>query len=167
MKTAFKPAFNVSDEDSTADYDDVEVVSSKNKKSMIAFMNKIIQGFPTISVAEGLVEFTERRRVLTSGTSARPGPYRFSVTPYTREITECLSEYSNITEVALMKPTQWAATNIIMNHELYCVEYGIGPVLYVTSDDDLAGEYMEKRWDTMIVAAGMQDYITPPVQKNL
>ncbi|KKL91166.1 hypothetical protein LCGC14_1897430, partial [marine sediment metagenome] len=166
MKPAFKPAFGPANEDVAAYYDDVEVVSPKNKKSMIAFMNKIIQGFPTISVAEGLVDFTERRRVLTSGTSARPGPYRFSVTPYTREITECLSEYSNITEVALMKPTQWAATNIMMNHQLYCVEYGIGPMLYVTSDDDLAGEYMEKRWDPMIVAAGMQDYITPPVQKK-
>ena len=155
----------------TIDFDTYEtisegVVTTKNIKTMISFMNKIVQSFPTISVAEGLVEFTERRRVLTSGTSARPGPYRFSVTPYTREITECLSEYSNITEVVNMKPTQWAGTNIMMNHQLYCIEYGIGPVLYVTSDDELASEFMEKRFDPMVAAAKMQDCITPPVQKK-
>ncbi len=143
-----------------------EVVTKKERKSMVAFINKLVQDFPEINVAENLVEFTERKRVLTSGMSARPGPYRFSVTPYTREITEQLSESSKTIELVCMKPTQWAGTAVMLSHQLYCVFYGIGPVLYVTSDDDLAGEYMEKRFDTMIAAAGMQDYITPPVQKR-
>ncbi len=143
-----------------------EVVTKKERKSMIAFINKLVQDFPEINVAENLVEFTERKRVLTSGMSARPGPYRFAVTPYTREITEQLSESSRTIELVCMKPTQWAGTAIMLSHQLYCVNYGIGPVLYVTSDDDLAGEYMEKRFDPMIAAAGMQDYITPPVQKR-
>lgn len=142
------------------------VITLKNKRNMISFLNRIVQGFPIINVAENLVDFTEHTRVLTSGMSARPGPYRFSVTPYTREITEQLSESSKITELVCMKPTQWAGTAIMLSHQLYCVHYGIGPVLYVTSDDDLAGEYMEKRFDPMIAAAGMQDYITPPVQKR-
>ena len=143
-----------------------EVVTKKERKSMIAFINDLVQAFPEINVAESLVEFTERKRILTSGMSARPGPYRFSVTPYTREITEQLSESSKTIELVVMKPTQWAGTAIMLSHQLYCVFYGVGPILYVTSDDDLAGEYMEKRFDPMIAAAGMQDYITPPVQKR-
>ena len=143
-----------------------DVITKKERKSMIDFINKLIQDFPEINVAEGLVDFTERKRVLTSGMSARPGPYRFSITPYTREITDQLSESSKTIELVVMKPTQWAGTAIMLSHQLYCVYYGIGPGLYVTSDDDLAGEYMEKRFDTMIAAAGMQEYITPPVQKR-
>ena len=143
-----------------------ELVTPKHKKKMVKFLIKHIGKIPTINVAEGLVDFVERKRVLSSGTSARPGPYRFSVTPYTREITEELSEYSKTTELAVMKPTQWAGTEIMLNHELYCIYYKIGPVLYVTSDDDLAGEHMEKRVDTMIKDSGMQHLITPSVEKK-
>ena len=98
-----------------------DVITKKERKSMIDFINKLVQDFPEINVAEGLVEFTERKRVLTSGMSARPGPYRFSVTPYTREIAEQLSESSKTIELVCMKPTQWAATAIMLSHQLYCV----------------------------------------------
>lgn len=134
---------------------------------MVEYIVGEIKKFPTASVTETLVEFTERKRVLVAGTSARPGPYRFSVTPYLREPAECLSEYSKINELAMMKGTQVGGTDgVMMNHELYCIEYGIGPVLYVTGDDDLAKDHMEKRVDPMIDAAGMSDKITPSVQKR-
>ena len=134
---------------------------------MVNFIIKHIKKFPRVNVAEGLVEFTERKRVLSSGTSARPGPFSFSTTPYLREIAQEMSEYSSTTEGVVMKPTQWGYTEaILLNHQLYCVYYGIGPVLYVTSDDDLAGEFFEKRFDPMIKDSGMQSYITPAVQKK-
>ena len=144
-----------------------DVITEKQRGSMFGFMLNHIQRFPTINVAEGLVDFAERKRVLVAGTSARPGPYRFSVTPYLREIAEAASEYSKVTELVVMKATQTGGTDgIMMNHTLYCMNYGIGPILYVTSDDDLAQEHMEKRIDPMITAAGMQSVITPPVQKK-
>lgn len=134
---------------------------------MIEFIFKQIQKFPTTNVAEGLVDFVQRKRVLVSGTSSRPGPYRYSVTPYLREPAECASEYTKTTEIVIMKATQTGGTDgIMMNHSLYCINYGIGPVLYVTSDDDMASEFMLHRIDPMIAAAGMQSFITPPVQKK-
>ena len=144
-----------------------DVINKKNRQEMSRYLKDSIKNVLTISVAENLVDFAERKRVLVAGTSARPGPYRFSVTPYLREIANGLSEDSKIIETAVMKSTQSAGTDgILMNHELYCIYNGIGPVLYVTSDDDLAHEHMEKRIDPMIAAAGMQALIIPPVQKK-
>ncbi len=143
------------------------IIPPAHKERMWEWMQDIICSFRSEAVAETVVEFAERKRVLDSGTSARPGPYRYSETPYLREIADALSDQSNTIETAVMKPTQWGYTEgVLMNHELYCIEYGIGAVLYVTSDDDLAGEHMEKRVDTMISTAGMSHYIEPPVQKR-
>lgn len=145
----------------------VDFLSHEHKENMQSFMVDVIKGFRTCNVAEGLVEFTERKRVLVAGTSARPGPYRFSVTPYLREPAECLSDFSKIFELVVMKGTQTGGTDgLMMNHELYCIYYGIGGVQYITSDDDLAQEHMEKRLGPMIDAAGMQDMIVPPVKKK-
>lgn len=143
------------------------IITKKHRDRMIFDFRKGLRNIPRRSVAEGLVEFTERKRVLVSGTSARPGPYRFAVTPYLREPADCLSEYSRVLELVIMKGTQTGGTDgIMMNHELYCIEYGIGPVQYVSSDDDLAQEHMEKRLDPMISAAGMQHHIMAPVKKT-
>jgi len=145
----------------------VGLLTEDHKKNMLNFMVSIIKEYRTCNVAEGLVEFAERKRVLVAGTSARPGPYRFSVTPYLREMAECLSDFSKIYELVAMKGTQTGGTDgIMMNHELYCIYYSIGGVQYVTSDDDLAQEHMEKRLDPMISAAGMSNKIVPPVKKK-
>ena len=150
-----------------SDIDIDDVVTPGVRKKMTSFVLSHVKRFPTVNVAEGLVDFAERKRVLVAGTSARPGPYRFSVTPYLREIAENLSEYTKCTELCVMKATQTGGTDgVMMNHELYCMHYGIGPILYVTSDDDMAQEHMEKRVDPMISSADMQDLITPAVQKK-
>ena len=144
-----------------------ELLEPKHKINMIEFMIGVVQNFRTCNVAEGMVEFVERKRVLVAGTSARPGPYRYNVTPYLREPAECLSDFSKVFELVMMKGTQTGGTDgIMMNHELYCMYYGIGGIQYVTSDDDLAQEHMEKRIDPMIAAAGMNHLITPPVKKK-
>ncbi len=142
------------------------LITAEHKREMVDFLNGMVQEFKTTSVTESLVDFTENTRVLTSGTSARPGKYRFEVVPYMREITECLSEYSRIIELVLMKGTQIAGTEALLNQQVYCIKHGIGPVMYVTSDDDLAKEFMEKRTGPAIMAAGMQNLITPVVQKR-
>ena len=141
--------------------------TKKTQKKRSKYIKGLIEDISVENVSEGLVEFSQRKSVLSAGTSARPGPYRYSLTPYLREIAEALSEHSKTTEFFIMKPTQWGYTaGILMNHQLYCIYYGIGPILYVTSDDELAGEFMEKRVDTLLKDSGMQDYITPAVQKK-
>ncbi len=139
------------------------ILSKQDKKEMIDFLVSLVNEFPTTAIKESLVDFVEKNRILTAGTSARPGPYRFSVTPYMREPTEALSDYTYITEIAMIKATQTGGTEALINHELYCIKHGIGPCLYVTSDDNLAGEHMEKRISVGIDASGLQENIQPPV----
>jgi len=143
-----------------------KIITKEQKKEMINFMVDLIRQFPTTAVKESAVDFTENTRVLTSGSSARPGPYKFANTPYAREITECLSESSRIVEISVMKGAQTGITTIMENHQLYCIFHGLGPILYVSSDDDLAGEYMEKRLDVALDASGLRSKITPPVLKR-
>ena len=143
-----------------------KIITKEHKKDMINFMLNLIRQFPTTAVKESAVDFTENTRILTSGSSARPGPYKFANTPYAREITESLSESSRIVEIAVMKGAQTGITTIMENHQLYCIFHGLGPILYVSSDDDLAGEYMEKRLDVALNASGLRDKITPPVLKR-
>jgi len=134
---------------------------------MVDFILKEIKKFPTHGVSEGLVDFAQRVRVLDSGNAARPGPYKYSAAPYLRAIADCMSDNSRITETVFMKGTQEGGTDgILINDIAYDIYYGIGPILYVTSDDDLALEFMQKRIDPMIQASGLQEKIIPPVQKK-
>lgn len=158
---------NASADINTKDPELRDLISQKYRKEMIQLFHSTMWKWPSISVGESMVDFAERKRVLVAGTSARPGPYRFSVTPYLREIGEEQSENSLTTESVIMKGTQTGGTDgIMMNHELYAINYGLGPVQYVSSDDDLALEHMEKRIDPMITAAKMGDKIIPPTKKK-
>lgn len=149
-----------------SELEQIEVVSSRNRKTMVRLILNNIKKFPKKSVAENVVTFTERKRVLVSGSSARPGKYKFSNTPQWRMPTSDLSEGSKTQEVIIMAATQTGKTETLMNHQLYCVEYGIGPIAYVTSDAGLAERHSETRFAPMIQSAGMQDYIQAPVKSK-
>ncbi len=142
------------------------IITPRHRKEMVDFILDLIKQFPTTAVKESLVDFTESTRVLTAGVSARPGPFQFEVVPYMREIHESLSEYSRTVEIVIMKGTQISGTELLINQQMYCIKNGIGPLMYVSSDDDLAQEFFEKRTDTAISASGLQDLITPAVMKK-
>ncbi len=146
--------------------DKIEVVTSKNRKSMISTILSNIKKFPEQIVLENLVEFSERKRKLVAGSSARPGLYSFGVTPFWREPSFQLSESNKTVEVAIKKCTQSGGTEILLNHTLYCVEYGIGPICYVSSDEQLSLKHSETRVAPMIDAAGMNGYIQSPVKSK-
>lgn len=144
-----------------------KLITERHKKAMAAFILGMVLSFPRRGVVESVTQFAERKRILTGGTSATSGPYRYYRTPYLRRPADCLSDFSKFTEVNVMKATQTGGTDgILMNHQLYCMEYGIGPIHYMTADEDLAKDHMEQRWDPMIKAADMQDLITPAVEKK-
>jgi phage terminase large subunit GpA-like protein len=146
--------------------DKVDVITDKNRKQMVKDILEEIKKFPKTNVSENLVEFAERKRKLVSGSSARPGPYRFDVTPFWREPSLHMSENSKATEVIIMKSTQTGGTELLLNHTLYCMNYGIGPVCYVSSDEGLAVKHSETRIGPMLQAAGMSDIVQAPVKSK-
>lgn len=148
------------------DYEKIDVVTPDLRKVMIKTIVDIVKSFPEENVSEDLVTFSERKRVLVSGTSARPGPYRYITAPFWREVAYEMSESTKTTEGVVMAATQTGKTENMLNHELYCIEYGIGPVCYVSSDQELAEKHSETRFKPMLMAAKMLDLITAPVKSR-
>ena len=112
------------------------------------WFSSIVSSFPEQNITETVSEWAERKRVLGTGLTARPGRFDYNNTPYLREIADCLSDSSPVQEIYFMKATQIGANvGILENHQGYCIDYGIGPVLFISGDQRMAEESMEKRVD--------------------
>jgi phage terminase large subunit GpA-like protein len=105
-------------------------------------------------------EWAEQNRVLPQGVTPYPGPFRWEVVPYLREIADCLSETSQVRKVALMKGAQIAATVGLGENWLgYIIDVVPGPTLYISGDAGMAKDSAGRRIDAMIRHAGLGDRI--------
>lgn len=83
--------------------------------------------------------WAEERRYLPPSATAIPGPFRFDVTPFAREIIDCFDVESPIREVAWMKGVQISATTNLENLIGYGIDYvKTAPMMLVTADAELA-----------------------------
>ena len=127
----------------------VELVISKAEEIIPVEINRML-----------VSKWAEENRLLAEGLTPYPGPFSFDVTPYIREVADCLSESSPIKEVAVMKGTQIAFTvGAIENWIGYTIGIAPAPMLYVTGDAGLADTQMELRVDSMINNSGLSDKI--------
>ena len=117
-------------------------------------------------ITDTVSEWMERSMVLAEGQSVYPGRFTFDVTPYLREPADNLSPRSGVVEMAVIKGNQGGWSTISFGYVGFCIEYGIGPGLFVSGDQQMAEETMDKRIDSVIQAAGLQDKIKPVVKKN-
>ena len=94
-------------------------------------------------------EWAEKYRVLDSKSSARPGPWRNSVTPYLKDI---MDEFNSITteEIIFIKPTQVGGTEALQNALGYVVMQDASPVIIVYPTEDLAESVSENRLQPML-----------------
>lgn len=136
------------------------------QKEMFAWLLDSINEFPEYNVVETVSEWAERKRKIGKGLTANPGPVEFSLTPPLREIADCLSDMSPIMELYVMKATQVGFTVMVLENFIgYCIDYGMGPGLFISGDQDMAEESFEKRVDEMIDSADLSDKIRPNIQK--
>jgi phage terminase large subunit GpA-like protein len=100
-------------------------------------------------------EWAEEKRYLPAQVTPMPGYYRFDVTPYLREIVDCMGVESPVREVSLMKGVQLAYTTGVLENTIgYAIDHvKSAPVMMVTADADLAKMRMES-------------YITPMLQHS-
>jgi len=126
-----------------------------------------IDTFREVNITETVAEFAENDRYISSGLTATPGKFSFDRTPYMREPAEELSPQSSTRQLYLMKAAQVGGnTGLAENLMGFCVKYGIGPMLFVSADGDIAAETMEKRIDDVIYGCGLEDKIAPNTQKK-
>lgn len=134
---------------------------------MYEFISDIVGNIQEQNVMETVSQWAERKRSIGKGLTANPGPYDYSLTPYLREIADNLSDTSAVQEIYVIKATQVGFTvGVLENHMGYCIDYAIGPLLYISGDQAMAEESFEKRVDEMIDSAGLIGKIRANIQKR-
>src|SRR6185436_16265122 len=96
-------------------------------------------------------EWTELNRVLTSEVAQRSGPFRYSHTPYLKEVVDCLSPYHPAKYVAVKKGAQIGfSTGVIESGIGWIMAQNPGNILFMTGSPDLTEIAMNKKIDQMI-----------------
>jgi phage terminase large subunit GpA-like protein len=88
--------------------------------------------------------WAEQNRILSSLSSAAPGPWRNSVTPYLVGIMDAFSE-SSAEQIIFVKPTQVGGTTAMENMLGSLIDQQPGPTLIVYPSDALAETTSESR----------------------
>src|SRR5262245_11007552 len=84
-------------------------------RSDVAFLRRKCAALTTETRELLPSEWSERKRYLPASSSSIPGYYRFDVSPYWREIIDCMSPESPVRQVSIMKGVQVGATTILEN----------------------------------------------------
>ena len=112
-------------------------------------------------------EWAEEKRILPAGLTSQPGPFRWSVVPYLREIADCLSESSNVTRVAVMKGAQIGFTVAVLENFIgYIIDVAPGPIMFISADKGMAETSVELRVDRMIESAGLAEKVFSQSEKR-
>lgn len=95
-----------------------------------------------------------------------PGPFRYSKTPYTREIVDCLAPDNPAKVIAVKKGAQIGfSAGVIYPGLGWIIKNNPGNTLLMLGSPDLIEKSMEKI-DLMIDSAGLRHLIKPSSQRN-
>lgn len=95
-----------------------------------------------------------------------PGPFRYSRTPYTREIIDCLSPSHPARTIVVMKGAQIGfSAGVIIPGCAWIIKNDPGNTLFTVGSPNLVEKATEKL-DIIITNAGLRDYIKPQVLRN-
>ena len=107
-------------------------------------------------------EWAEAHRILPSSVTPIPGPFRFDLVPYMREIADCFSESSPVQKVVVMKGAQVAFTTAVLENVVgFIIAHAPGPTMFVSADKGVAEASMELRLDAMIESTAWQSGSSP------
>jgi phage terminase large subunit GpA-like protein len=129
---------------------------------MLNQFKEIIKSIRTDSSILLPSEFAEKNRVLTSDVSTQQGAFRYSGTPYLREIVDTLSPYHPAKIIGVMKGAQIGFTEgVIVNGILWMIANNPGNCLTLSANDELSKEIIESRLDQGIASCGISHLIRP------
>jgi len=120
---------------------------------------KIIKEIPSVWI--------EKNIYLTSDISRYTGYFKYDVSPYTREVVDCLSTTSPVEMVAVMKCAQSGFTQgVIIPGIAYIISEIPAPILYTAADSDLVKLSIRTRLDPVLNNSGLSHLIRPNVVKK-
>lgn len=105
-------------------------------------------------------EFSEENRYLPESVTSIPGPMRFDVNPFMREVVDCADVASPVREVNLMKGVQITYTTALETVLFYLMcHVRTVPCMYMTADKELASARVENNILPMLLQSGFADRI--------
>ena len=119
------------------------------RASSRAFREAFLRGLrpdPRITVSE----WADRNRLLTTRSSAEPGPWRTDRTPYLREIMDALSSTSTVEQVVFMKGSQVGGTEVGNNWIGYVIDHCPGPMMAVMPTEKVQKRKSRQTLDALI-----------------
>lgn len=113
-------------------------------------------------------EWAERDRYLPPSVTMMPGQFRFSRSPFLKEIVDCMSVDSPIREVALMKGVQIGATTGVLENAIgyFMAHVQTSPMMLVTADRELAALRLENNVIQMVQLSELGHLIKSSDEKN-
>lgn len=134
------------------------------KKSYLSIHEKI---FDYKTIKKKPSDWTEENVFLTSDISRFTGYYKYDITPYAREVIDCLSPESPIETIAVMKCAQSGFTQgVIIPGTAYIISEIPSNILYMAGDKELVRNSVRTRLDPVIKSAGLSNLIRPNVIKK-
>jgi len=107
-------------------------------------------------------DWYESNMIMPRG-SAFPGPFKFDLTPYWREVLDCAHKSHPAKEVTVMKGAQLGGTAAVLNPLVgYTIAQHPGNIMFLTGHADLSEAAINKI-DQMIDACGIRKLIRPNV----
>ncbi len=95
-------------------------------------------------------QWADNNRVLTTESSAEPGPWRTDRAPYQREIMDSIEHWQ---EVVIMASAQVGKTEFLLNVTGSYIDQDPCPIMHMLPNDDLIKSYSTKRLQPMINAS--------------
>lgn len=122
-----------------------------------AFLHELIAGVTDTVKVMTPSQWAEEKRYLPASNSGLPGYYSYDVTPYIREIVDCLGIESPIREVAVMKGVQLGlTTGALENFVGYSIDHvKTAPMMLVTADAELAQLRIDQFITPMLQLSGL------------
>jgi len=97
-----------------------------------------------------VTEWAEENRILSRENCALPGPYRVSVTPYLKEILDCITD-RYVERIVCQKSAQVAWTDGVINNAVgYYIDQDPAPMLILFPTDGMAKRYSKEKLAPMI-----------------
>ncbi len=125
--------------------------ATKTTDPLRALLRKAVKKFappPKMTVAQ----WAERYRVLSADTSALPGKYSLSITPYLRGVLECITDRS-VRKVVCQKSAQVGWTDGVINNFVgYTMHVNPGPTGIMFPKDGSAKDYNVEKFIPMVEA---------------
>jgi phage terminase large subunit GpA-like protein len=131
-------------------------------KTRLEKYKHIINSLPNRGAILKPSDFAEKKRRLTSDVSTIQGMFRYSRTPYLKEIVDALSPDDPAKIISVMKASQIGFTEgVLVNGILWIIPNEPGNILALSATDELSREMVEQRLEQGIKSVGIDHLIRP------